>query len=729
MCILCKDTFSRSDILKRHFQKCSIRRGNPTGASHLSHAQAHLKKPGQHKNNASGSSIQLNGMNNGVQDGSNYPFGVIPASPDKVDENSPHNLSRAGSAAGDRRSMNVPTPNGSHRTSFDGNYGSNIPSTMSMNPTMPAYNMPNGQSNNGYTANFGFAPQNNNMSQQSEALPTMTQNRMMPMYGAGQQWNSGSGPSYFQPGAQDGFLSSFNSSLGQTQVLNPMAIKPDPSLMPSNSLYTHMYPGSTTNLPQGLVSLPSWSNSGDPFSQIVQRIVDFCCPPTSSSGQSIRQYLSQENVRSFLEHYRHFQSHFPILHMPTSRLNNTTTSLLLAMVCIGAVYDPQRIGPAQVRELMEQAKSIIEKESAAYLAISRGLDYQFTQDSKELEGLTAVFLINVMFIWHGSPVQRERVRRKFPVIVNVAKSMDLLRPSATPELFSVLHQPNVIVENVNSANFDWNVWIQQEKRSRLFFAIYLVDVAMCLYFNIAPQFDGLTISLPLPADDAAWEAKTATQCADALGLHGLTAAKTSNHEGSRRPKQLELHLGLTSLLDPMSSFDVGSTNLYSKFVLVHALHAQLWRAQTSLAHNGESSVVSRGSGTATPVSRRSTPVDGDNLPQSLRLIDAALQRWKTAWDMDMAALAPDGRRLGFCRDGVHFFYLARYLLQNKLDWQMAPDQRLCHIMAIIKFVRTWAASDAARRGESPGAIHDISDSFGVTDLTLNMAQLFAPIVV
>jgi hypothetical protein len=42
-CVLCEDTFSRSDILKNHFRKCSIRRGNPTGASHLS-AQAHLKK-------------------------------------------------------------------------------------------------------------------------------------------------------------------------------------------------------------------------------------------------------------------------------------------------------------------------------------------------------------------------------------------------------------------------------------------------------------------------------------------------------------------------------------------------------------------------------------------------------------------------------------------------------------------------------------------------------------
>ena len=44
MCFLCRDTFSRSDILKRHFQKCSLRRGNPTGATHLSHSHAHMKK-------------------------------------------------------------------------------------------------------------------------------------------------------------------------------------------------------------------------------------------------------------------------------------------------------------------------------------------------------------------------------------------------------------------------------------------------------------------------------------------------------------------------------------------------------------------------------------------------------------------------------------------------------------------------------------------------------------
>lgn len=42
-CGLCNETFSRSDILKRHFLKCSERKGNPTGEHHLSHSRAAKK--------------------------------------------------------------------------------------------------------------------------------------------------------------------------------------------------------------------------------------------------------------------------------------------------------------------------------------------------------------------------------------------------------------------------------------------------------------------------------------------------------------------------------------------------------------------------------------------------------------------------------------------------------------------------------------------------------------
>jgi hypothetical protein len=83
MCVLCRDTFSRSDILKRHFQKCSIRRGNPQGVSHLSHPQAHVKKGtnAQKAGNgigADGDVNHLNGMGNMSADGTVPPFGLLP---------------------------------------------------------------------------------------------------------------------------------------------------------------------------------------------------------------------------------------------------------------------------------------------------------------------------------------------------------------------------------------------------------------------------------------------------------------------------------------------------------------------------------------------------------------------------------------------------------------------------------------------------------------------------
>lgn len=69
-CCLCQETFCRSDILKRHFTKCSLRRGNPTGATHLTHAQAHLRptqsapSPMSLQQNTSGMSAPINPPSN-----------------------------------------------------------------------------------------------------------------------------------------------------------------------------------------------------------------------------------------------------------------------------------------------------------------------------------------------------------------------------------------------------------------------------------------------------------------------------------------------------------------------------------------------------------------------------------------------------------------------------------------------------------------------------------------
>jgi hypothetical protein len=330
----------------------------------------------------------------------------------------------------------------------------------------------------------------------------------------------------------------------------------------------------------------------------------------------------------------------------------------------------------------------------------------------------------------------------------------------TSSPFSVLHQPNVTVENFNAASFDWNAWVDQEKRSRLMFTLFLTDAALSLYFNIAPRFEKDEIRLPLPADDAAWDAQTASECAEALGLHGPVVARSRNPEGSRRPKQPEMHSALNALMHNVWDLQPGTTNLYSKFILVHALHIQLWTAlrQISLQESGQlnpQNLSFPSSGTTTPISQndwvrgidptgsathsastsgRATPVvEAAGQSSLVKTINSAFDKWKKVWDEDMLTQYPPSsthyRRFGFCRDAVHFYWLAKYLMKNNraMDWQIVPDQRFSQVINLLKSVKTWVVSDSAKRGEELGSVSDIGSDYGVTDLTLDMAQLFRPI--
>lgn len=560
----------------------------------------------------------------------------------------------------------------------------------------------------------------------------------------------------FQPTAQDGFIAQYNPGINTS---SQASIKTEPSAS-TNGLFTGIYPGISNGLNHGS-TFPTWNLQNHPLDEISNRLVYFCYPSSQIIGRNdIREYLTASNVKHFLEQFTSFQGHFPIIHVPTFRIAEAFDGLLLAMICIGAVYS-DRVKPTQVREMMELAKSVIERNSSLYSILSREQNGEpayggesIGSSKSELEQITAILMMQVLFIWHGTPEQREKARREFPMVVDLARRAGLTRPlTAAP--FSVLHQPNVTVENFSAASFDWNAWVEQEKRSRLMFTLYLTDTSMVTYFNIAPRFERDEIRLPLPADDAAWDARSASECAEALGLHGPLVARSRNAEGSRRPKQPEMHSALNTLLQNNWDISPGMTNLYSKFILVHALHVQLWmvRKTMSLQEPGQQLLAFPTSGTTTPVSKhdwvrgidptgsapqsantsgRATPVEPAS-NQPLKALNNAFDKWKKSWDEDMALQYPPAsshyHRFGFCRDAVHFYWLAKYLMKQSrpLEWQMAPDQRFSQVMNLLKSVRTWVVSDSAKRGEELGSVSDIDKDYGLTDLTLDMAQLFKPI--
>ncbi|KXX73097.1 Respiration factor 2 [Madurella mycetomatis] len=733
MCVLCHDTFSRSDILKRHFIKCSVRRGNPTGASHLSHPQAHVKKNAAAQQKAMGTEgdvNHINGMGNMPADGMVHPFGLIPASDGMSNiANDQSQLSRSSSinrlddANRDRRSMTGSVMGASTRPgSFDQTYNGNDVAnnmTANINPQLANYSMP--QNQNG-----------------------------MPMFGGS---NSTDWSQMFQPGAHTTYVNAFPPNIGQGQTQT--AVKHEPSAAAAAPAVG--VPGGQT---ADSLLFHSWgvpSSYPNPYQQLSSKILSFLHSSTPAMNPAttnlINFYLQPDNVRNFLENYTHFHAHLAILHIPTFRAMEVHVGLLASMCCVGACYSDRMPG-ANIREVMDLLGTALERSSRMFASVSQNgrsdVEYEwssFGSNKTDIEELQAIMLTQTLFTWHGTPVQRERARSTFPLIASSARKAGLLRLTKDASLYSAVHQSDFSPQTFDVSQFNWQNWVEQEKRIRIMYLLFIYDAALGLYFNTGPEFDPFEVRLPLPADDAVWDASGPHECAEALGLKGATAAKLRNPDGTQRSNQPEMHLVLRALLDSNYRVQPGATNLFGKFILIHALLAMMRRAQieggsailcrssTPLPANAwfigaQGSPSANNSGRATPVDLGANLLDG----QTVKTFVTALDKFKANWDHDMAAQFPPSgavypRRYGFTRDGIHFYWLATYLLKSTrtTDLQMAPDQRFAYVIHLLKSVKQWVLTDGASRGEELGSVGEIDAAYGAKDVTLDMTQLFRPL--
>jgi len=488
----------------------------------------------------------------------------------------------------------------------------------------------------------------------------------------------------------------------------------------------------------------------DPLQKKVTALVTFCYPepskviPGSNAAhgyEALKGLLTADNLKHFLGLYKHFQNHWPLIHSSFD-LFNAYDGLILSIVCIGAVYS-DRIGVKEVRWLMELVRASVFRSSQLYKGASeraRDAVEKSLPLSGNIQEIQALVHIHVLFVWHGNQKQRQQAREDFWILASIVKQLGLLRPIPSGHSnASALHQPGPM--NMSDVTtWSWENWLQQETLIRVMYLVFLIDASFAIFFNIQPQFDIYDIQLPLPADDAAWDAKTGEECADALGLRG-EIAQVHNCAGSRRAKQLVMTEALV-LLHQGNNLPHRATNVYSKFVLIHAIHVQIFKLQRQLANvsgfltSGASTPQSYNDGTTSSGSSgAATPTDGNigqypHLQGMFRSTMCALMLWKKQWDADMQLqYGTKQRPLGFCRDGVHFYFLAKIFLQNsrREDWEAPPDARSQQVFNQLKYIRTHVVSDSTSKNLDMGSITAINDEYGLADLTLNMKLLFTPI--
>jgi len=200
MCVLCRDTFSRSDILKRHFQKCSVRRGNPAGLSHLSSPAAHLKKSqaanakaGGDQGSTASTPTTANIVNGGFPSTA-LGVGSAPGGGAHFSEAPSMSYNMPTAAAGN---MQRPTSDQSFAPTSQSNVASNANGSWSMHNAKP--NPMLFHSNPASPDQFGLAA--NNTDDKRNVMANSHQQ-------SGEEW-------MFQPGTHDGYMNPiFSTNMG-----------------------------------------------------------------------------------------------------------------------------------------------------------------------------------------------------------------------------------------------------------------------------------------------------------------------------------------------------------------------------------------------------------------------------------------------------------------------------------------------------------------------------------
>lgn len=745
--------------MKRHFQKCSIRRGTPGDTDHLEGARLHTNK-NRLSANVSDQSY-LNGMpqNSGFDPSSmgnhlvgampGYTMAEPPVYPDAMAPISARTsrassiMQPATSVAENRRSLSsLEHLTASRPPSFDG--GAEFGATTlsgSLSHGIPAYAMPPMQSHQ----YGGYAVSSAELSAGHQIRADNATDNLFPRPNPaalnGQQHGMGWNEAYQSSAAED-----FGN--GMASAGNGV----DNAYLYSNS----------SNFDSSQM-FDRW-DLGNPLAHKAEQLVKFCYPngtadaPEEQSHEAkLRSVLTVDNIRLFIQLFSHFQGHWPMIHIPTFNPTKAYDGLLLCICTIGAIYS-DKLQLLEVRWLMELVQNSLHREI--------GINQSGRLGAKDIEEIQALVLLQVMFVWHGNHGQRQESRLSFWKLADVARNNRLLRPLPPGDFnYSVLHNGRQPPSQADISAWKWAAWVEQEKRLRAMCLIYLIDCALVMYFNQEPRFEPTELNLQLPCDDAAWEATSSDECAKALGFHGKEVQKIVNTAGSRRMKQPDFRKSLETLLSPGHTLAPGSTNIYAKFILIHAIHTQIWLtfrqrgSGAAIAH--PQALVGSGSGASTPLEEndwvmhafaasgtQSHPTSGHATPiestislsqrQSLPVLSSAVAKLRDIWHRDMELQYPSTpttptasliRRVGFCRDGEHFLYLADIFLSQGGSEQttMHGDARFQWVFRLLKQVRRFVGDKNMKAGKELGAVVDLKEEYGEEDLTLDMKLLFAPL--
>ncbi|KKZ59903.1 hypothetical protein EMCG_05289 [[Emmonsia] crescens] len=294
----------------------------------------------------------------------------------------------------------------------------------------------------------------------------------------------------------DGFLQFFNGGYNTGPRFQADATPASFAHTPANSIQGITLTSSTeqyfepespysTNLIQSILS-KSWSLGLDEIASI-------------GIAQELRFLLTTQRIQKFVTlYFQNWQNNCPMIHQPTFDLETTASSLLAAIVLMGATYSENASERLTAKKMFDLIESFIFSADVysqdfeiaqSYKAAHAQIDIK--TDWRSFENFQAGYLMFLVQYWGGTRAARNRmIEVRLGEVIKVARQMQLTRCRHGLE-----------------DQMSEYLWLQKECRIRTMVVISMIDSALPFYQNYPSRLTNIELQCDLPCQESQFAAR------------------------------------------------------------------------------------------------------------------------------------------------------------------------------------------------------------------------------
>ncbi|OAP55566.1 hypothetical protein AYL99_10539 [Fonsecaea erecta] len=396
--------------------------------------------------------------------------------------------------------------------------------------------------------------------------------------------------------------------------------------------------------------------------------------------ETCAQFFSPTNVRRFVQLYwAIWHPNVNIVHKPTFDLTNAKAELLAAMSLIGACVSSDPTDTESAKKWFNCVEEMVFDDEDFCDDAPTGLSYAASDlrwRRRKVRALQASYMVCLFQNWEGTTSSKRRIRRqRFSMVIAAARDVGI-RTARHPDY-----------SRMDLCDFSFDIFASTEELIRVLLWVFLLDTAFVIFNNLPPRMVIREMKMNAAYPEACFQAMTAEEC-----FKILQHRHQHQHQGISllRPNvaddftsAFEL-LYRTDLDDDvrLALADLGPLNL---FAMTSALHSLIFHHQSSFSCQGSLDPIQHA------------------LESWRRVWHVYLTRFSResphcTVECDIDRLEPDElwRRVGFMRHANEYWYLAN-LMVERLSAAPPPPPPL-----LTEAVATTASIEASLgQGQSP----------------------------